>query len=95
MRTQTQAKRVTFPLHVPALDGIEELVRAGYAPSKNALIERLVEEALRKRRRELREQQALEEYRQAFSDPVYRAEQEEILRQFARADAETARLIDT
>ncbi len=37
----------------------------------------------------------MEEYREAFADPVYRAEQEEILRQFARADAETARLIDT
>ena len=91
---RTQAKRVTFRLHVPVLEAIEELVRSGVAPSRNALIERLVDEAARRRRRKLREERALEDYRQAFGDPAYRAEQEELARAFALADTETARSIE-
>lgn len=91
---RTQAKRMTFRLHMPTVEGIEELVRSGVAPSRNALIERLVEQAVRRRRRELREERALEEYREAFGDPNYRAEQEELARAFARADVETAGSIE-
>lgn len=91
---RTQAKRITFRLHMPAVEGIEELVRSGLAPSRNALIESLVEQAVRRRHRQLREERALKEYRQAFGDPRYRAEQEELERAFARADAETAGMVE-
>ena len=53
-----------------------------------------MDEAALRRRRKLREERALEEYREAFGDPAYRAEQEELARAFAPADAETARSIE-
>jgi hypothetical protein len=48
------ARRMTFRLHLPTLEGIDALVRSGVAPSRNVLIETLVDRAVRAlRRREL------------------------------------------
>lgn len=82
------SKRVTLRLHLPVVKALDELVAGGWAPSRNALVERLVEEAVRRHRRRQREEAMYREYVEAFSDPAYREEQERILREFARADAE-------
>jgi len=87
-------KRVTFRLRRPTVEGIDALVRSGLAPSRNALVDALVSQALRALRRREREAEAEKAYARAFADPSYAAEQAEQLRAFAAADAETARTID-
>lgn len=89
------AKRLTFRLHRPTIEGIDALVRAGMAPSRNALIEALVEQALRGLRRREREAQTEKIYARAFQDASYAQEQEEVGRAFAAADHETARRLDS
>jgi len=89
------AKRLTFRLHQPTIAGIDALVRSGLAPSRNALIEALVDQALRILRRREREAQTEEAYGQAFRDPAYVAEQEEVTRAFGAADAEAGRRVDS
>ncbi|PTL35894.1 hypothetical protein CLG94_09085 [Candidatus Methylomirabilis limnetica] len=84
------AKRMTFRLHQPTVESIDELVKDGVAPSKAALIERLVEQARRRHQQHQREAEAFRQYQAAFSDPCYRTEQDAIAEDFARADAETA-----
>ena len=84
------AKRITFRLHQPTVESIDELVKGGLAPSKAALIEQLVEHARRRHQQQRRETEALKQYQAAFGDPHYRTEQEAITEDFARADAETA-----
>lgn len=88
------AKRVTFRLHEPTIKGIDALVRGGVASSQNALIEALVDQAVRALRRREREAQTEKIYAQAFHDASYAKEQEEVTRAFAAADAETARRLD-
>ena len=88
---RVSAKRLTFRLHHPTIEGIDALVRSGAAPSRNALIESLVEQALRALRRREREVQTEKIYAHAFQDAAYAKEQEEVSRAFAAADAETAR----
>lgn len=84
------AKRITFRLHQPTVESIDELVKGGLAPSKAALIEQLVEQARRRHQQQHRETEALKQYQAAFGDPCYRTEQEAIAEDFARADTETA-----
>ncbi len=84
------AKRMTFRLHQPTVESIDELVKGGLAPSKAALIERLVEQALRRYQQQQREAEAFRQYQAAFGDPCYRTEQDAIAEDFARADAEAA-----
>lgn len=88
------AKRITFRLHEPTIDGMDALIRSGMASSRNALIEVLVEQALRGLRRREREAQSQKIYARAFQDALYAKEQEEVSRAFAAADAETARRLD-
>lgn len=90
----TPAKRMTFRLHQPTIAGIDELVQSGLAPSRNTLIEQLVEQALRRHRQKQREEEAFKQYQAAFEHPAYRAEQEALLQDFTLADAETARQIE-
>lgn len=82
------AKRMTLRLHLPAIRAMDELVAAGWAPSRNALVERLLEEALRRHRRRVCDENRYREYREAFENPDYRQEQTELLQAFSRADAE-------
>jgi Arc/MetJ-type ribon-helix-helix transcriptional regulator len=91
---RVSAKRMTFRLHQPTIEGIDALVRSGMAASRNALIETLVEQALRALRRREREVQTEKIYAHAFQDGSYAKEQEELSRAFAAADAETARRLD-
>ena len=88
------AKRVTFRLRRTTVEALDTLVRSGLAPSRNALIEALVSQAVRAFRRREREVEAEKLYTRAFADASYVAEQDEILRAFAVADAETAKTID-
>lgn len=90
----TPAKRLTFRLHQPTIEGIEELVRGGIARSRNTLIEHMVTEALRAYRRQQREAEAFKQYRAAFDEPAYRAEQDSLLHAFEPADIETASRIE-
>ena len=89
------AKRMTFRLHQPTIAGIDALVLSGLAPSRNALIEALVDQALRTLRRREREGRAEKAYSEAFRDPAYVSEQEEVIRGFAAADAEVAGRVDS
>ena len=89
------AKRMTFRLHQPTIAGIDALVQSGLARSRNALIETLVDQALRVLRRREREARTEKVYSEAFRDPAYAAEQEEVIRAFAAADAETAGRLDS
>lgn len=91
---RVSAKRMTFRLHQPTIDGIDALIRSGAASSRNALIESLVDQALRALRRREREAQTEKLYALAFQDPSYAKEQEEVSRDFAAADAETAKRLD-
>jgi Arc/MetJ-type ribon-helix-helix transcriptional regulator len=84
------AKRMTFRLHQPTVESIDELVKVGLAPSKAALIEQLVEQARRRYRQQQREVEAFRQYQAAFGNPCYRTEQDAIAEDFAAADAETA-----
>lgn len=86
---------MTFRLHQPTVAGIDALVQSGLAPSRNALIEALVDQALRALRRREREAQTEKAYREAFRDPAYASEQEEVIRAFAAADAETVGRVDS
>jgi len=86
---------MTFRLHQPTIAGIDALVQSGLAPSRNALIETLVDQALRVLRRREREAQTEKVYSEAFRNPAYAAEQEEVIRAFAAADAETAGRLDS
>ena len=86
---------MTFRLHQPTIAGIDALVQSGLAPSRNALIETLVDQALRVLRRREREAQTEKVYSEAFRNPAYAAEQGEVIRAFAAADAETAGRLDS
>jgi hypothetical protein len=83
---------MTFRLHQPTIAGIDVLVHGGLAPSRNALIEALVDQALRVLRRREREAQTEKVYREAFRDPAYASEQEEVIRAFAATRPSTERL---
>lgn len=74
------AKRVTFRLHQPTIEGIDRLVRSDVASSRNTLIEALVSQALRSLRRREREAEAEKIYARAFQTASYVAEQEELVR---------------
>lgn len=88
------ARRITFRLHEPTIEGMDALIGSGMASSRNALIETLVGQALRALRRREREAQTEKIYVHAFQNASYAEEQEEVRRAFAAADAETARRLD-
>ncbi len=87
-------KRVTLRLRRATVEAIDALVRGGVARSRNALIEDLVSQAARSLRRGEREAEAEKLYARVFADAAYAAEQEELARAFAVADAEVARSLD-
>lgn len=81
-----QAKKATFRLSVDILNGMNEAVAMGAAPSKNVLVERALAQELRKLRRQTRRAQ----WEEASRDPLFLKDLEEIERDFRAADAETA-----
>jgi hypothetical protein len=84
----------TFRLHEDVLEYLAERVRSGDAPSQTALIESLVRREKRLRERDEDDKRLSEEYRRAWSDPAYVAEQEQIEREFEPLDAEAWKLTD-
>ncbi len=86
---ETAAKKATFSLSREILEDLDEAVKRGAAPSKNALVER----ALLKELRELRRRQDRQRMEEALKDPLFLRDLEEVEEAFRSADAETARRI--
>lgn len=80
------AKKATFLVSVEILNGIDAAVATGAAPSKNALVERALDEELRKLRRRARRAR----WQEASQDPLFLKDVAAIEKDFRVADAETA-----
>jgi hypothetical protein len=93
-RRRERGRNATFSLHPDALRAIDELMAAGRAPSKNALVEGLVLREWRRLAQERRDAARLQAYQEAMHDPLFLADLAEVERAFATADAETARQIE-
>ena len=87
------ARNATFSLHPAAHRALTDLVAAGRAPSKNALVEELLLREWRKLERERREAARLTAYEEAMRDPLFRADLDDLTRSFA-ADTEGARRLE-
>jgi hypothetical protein len=88
------ARNATFSLHPEAHRAINDLMAAGKAASKNALVEELLLREWRKLERERREASRLTAYQEAMRDPLFTTDVSEISAAFAAADAESARRIE-
>jgi Arc/MetJ-type ribon-helix-helix transcriptional regulator len=84
-----EAKAATFSLPPALLAKVDEAVANGAAPNKTAFVESALRHHLAQIRR-LRRRALLEE---AKRDPLFLRDIEEVERDFALADAETAREI--
>lgn len=84
-----KTKKATFNLHVDILKGIDEAMKKGMAPSKNAL----VEQALIKELKEMRRSTRKARWEAAAKDPLFLKDIAQIGREFKSADSETARRI--
>jgi Arc/MetJ-type ribon-helix-helix transcriptional regulator len=84
-----EAKAATFSLPVDLLRKVDDAVASGAAPNKTAFVERALRHELAQIRRSTR-RALLEE---AKRDPLFLRDIEEVERDFALADAETAREI--
>ena len=85
-----KAQKATFSLQPDLLTALDEAVRGGAAPSKNALVER----ALRNELREVRRQWRQAQWELAARDPLFKRDVEEVELAFRGPDAETARAIE-
>ncbi len=85
-----RSRKATFSLQPDLLVALDEAVRQGAAPSKNALVER----ALRNELRELRRQWRQAQWELAARDPAFLRDIDEVERAFRTADADTARSIE-
>jgi hypothetical protein len=83
----SKTKKATFNLSEQILQLLDEAVVNGAAPSKNAFVEQAIDDALRA----AREQQRRRAWAQAANDPLFTRDVDTIEREFATADAETAR----
>ncbi len=86
---ETATKKATFSLSREVLEDLDEAVKRGMAPSKNALVER----ALLKELRELRRHQDRLRLEEAVKDPLFLRDLADVEQDFRLADAETARRI--
>jgi Arc/MetJ-type ribon-helix-helix transcriptional regulator len=82
-------KKATFNLHRDVIEQIDLAVSRGAAPSKNALVER----ALRRELDDLRRQERRLKWQAAARDPLLLGDLAKVEKEFADADAETARAI--
>ena len=85
-----ERKKATFSLSSGVLAQLDEAIRHGNAPSKNAFVERAVASALREVQREERRRR----WEEAMHDPLFRRDLAEVEATFATADAETANAAD-
>jgi Arc/MetJ-type ribon-helix-helix transcriptional regulator len=82
-------RKVTFSLPASLMEEVRQLIDEGAASSQSAF----VAEALEKEIRAWRTAQLREEFRQAAADPDFIQDIDDSMRDFAAADAETARMI--
>ena len=82
-------KKVTFSLPVDLLEEVRQLVQDGVTPSQSAFVATALEKEIYARRRA----QLRKEFQRAAADPEFLKDVEETMRDFAAADAETARMI--
>jgi Arc/MetJ-type ribon-helix-helix transcriptional regulator len=82
-------KKATFNLHRDVIEQLDRAVSRGAAPSKNALVER----AIRRELDDLRRQERRRRWQAAARDPLLLGDLAEVDREFAAADAETARAL--
>jgi hypothetical protein len=85
----TRTKKATFNLHTDVLLALDEATKKADSMSKDAL----VEQALRKELAELKEQEQARLWAEAFQDPLFLKDIDEVEEDFRYADAETAREI--
>lgn len=83
-------KKVTLSLDATLIQQVQHLVKAGEAKSQSEFFE----EALRAKLRQIEWEKWCKEMEEASKDPLFLADQEEIDREFAYADAESARMIE-
>ncbi len=84
-----RAQKRTFSLHDGLIRALDQMVAEGFAPSKNALVER----AIRQQFQEFRRTRRAQRWKEAARDPEFLKEIAEIDAQFWRADQETLRQI--
>lgn len=84
-----KAKKATFALREEVLQAVDDVVKTGAAPSKNAFVER----ALIKELKELRRRERRAHLQEAAKDPLFLKDLEEVEEAFKTADAESARRI--
>jgi Arc/MetJ-type ribon-helix-helix transcriptional regulator len=81
-----KSRKATFSLGEDLLRDVDEAVRDGAAPSKNAF----VETALRRELAELRRRERRRRWEEGAKDPLLMADVAAVETDFAVADAETA-----
>ena len=77
--------KVTYSLPADVVSAVRSVVREGAAPSYSAFVEGALRAAVRVARERLLAAE--------FADPLFLADIDEVERDFAAADAETARLL--
>ncbi len=82
--------KMTISLDSKLVQQVRELVRAGEAKSQSEFLE----QALRTKIRQIEWEKWCQEMEEASKDPLFLADIEEIEREFAYADAESARMIE-
>jgi Arc/MetJ-type ribon-helix-helix transcriptional regulator len=82
-------RKATFSLPASLMEEVRQLIDEGAAPSQSAF----VAEALEKEIRAWRTARLREEFHQAAADPDFMRDIDDTMRDFAAADAETARMI--
>ena len=82
--------KVTLSLDAGLLQQVRKLVQVGEAKSQSQFFE----EALRTKLRQIEWEKWCKEMEEASKDPLFLADQEEIDRGFAYADAESAQMIE-
>ena len=82
----------TFRLHEDVIAAIEQLTAEDGARSQTAFVEELIRREAKRRARERRLAERREAYAKAWADPEYRAEQEQIMREFESLDDEAWRI---
>ena len=85
----TTNKKVTLSLDASLVQEVQRLVREGAAKSQSAFFEAALRERVTQAKRDKR-RRAL---RAASKDPKFLADIEEVVRDFAHADAEAARMV--
>jgi Arc/MetJ-type ribon-helix-helix transcriptional regulator len=89
-RSRSRPVRTTVSLPEDLLAGIDAAVAAGEFGSRNELLADAVARELRR----LREEAIDRDFEEMANDPDLMAEELQIMKEFAGADAETARMMD-